>query len=60
MNLHDDTLSSVTNHSEREQGRLGGRKGDVGLVVWFVELILLERHQFMDKIDGEPITGPTP
>lgn len=30
----------------------------LGLVVWFVKLILLERYQFMDKIGGEKIGNP--
>ncbi len=30
----------------------------LGLIVWFVKLILLERYQFMDKIGGEKIGNP--
>jgi hypothetical protein len=30
----------------------------LGLIVWFVKLILLERNQFMDKIGGEKIGNP--
>lgn len=30
----------------------------LGLIVWFVKLILLERYQFMDKLGGEPLRGP--
>jgi len=30
----------------------------LGLLVWFVKLILLERYQFMDMIGGKPVPGP--
>jgi len=30
----------------------------LGLVVWAVKLIFLERWQFMDMIGGKPVQGP--
>jgi hypothetical protein len=30
----------------------------LGLVVWFVKLVLLERYQFMDTIGGQPVKNP--
>jgi hypothetical protein len=30
----------------------------LGLIVWAVKLIFLERYQFMDMIGGKPVPGP--